>query len=570
MASAPAYNWNIETVDSSADIYTDSIALDASGNPHIAYCVMSDVLNYASWTDSGWNIETVDSGNVGSCSLAIDPSGYPHISYHDGANGDLKYAHWTGSNWSIETVDNAGDAGLFTSIALDASGYPRISYSDFTYDYDLKYASWKGSGWNIETVDSAGNVGLCTSLALDASGNPHISYYRLYDEPVNRGDLKYAHWTGSNWNVQVVDTGVLAVEGSSIALDASGNPHISYEGWVGGLGVLEYAHWTGSGWNTEIVDRSRYDSVGRYSSIAIDASGYPHISYMGLNYAHWTGNAWSITTVDSGGAYTSIALDDNGCPHICYSYYMGLKYAKGPPNTAPILSSGSVNPTSGNTTNTFTYEVTYTDTDEDPPSYIKVYIDDVGYSMRNIFGTYSGGALYRYTTTLGAGSHIYYFSASDGTATARLPSSSTYSGPSVTATNIAPSLISGSVFPTSGTTDTTFTYEVTYSDANGDAPSYVRVYIDGTWYSMTNVSGTYTSGALYRYTTNSLDTSSHNYYFGASDGIDTISLPPSGINSGPIVTGPSPPSHGTSPWIYVGAVAVVVVIIAAVLIIKFV
>lgn len=101
-------------------------------------------------------------------------------------------------------------------------------------------------------------------------------------------------------------------------------------------------------------------------------------------------------------------------------------------------------------------------------------------------------------------------------------------------TNVPPTLTSGSVAPNSGTTGTTFTYEVTYTDANGDPPSYVRVYIDGSPHSMSRVGGTYTDGATYRYTL-SLPKGSHTYHFGASDGTYTVRLPTTGAYSGPSV-----------------------------------
>lgn len=49
------------------------------------------------------------------------------------------------------------------------------------------------SEWSIQTVDSEGNVGYYTSIALDSSDRPHISYY---DE--TNDDLKYARWTPNN------------------------------------------------------------------------------------------------------------------------------------------------------------------------------------------------------------------------------------------------------------------------------------------------------------------------------------------------------------------------------------
>ena len=150
-----------------------------------------------------WQIETVDGPDVVGIytSLALDSSGYPHISYIDESNMNLKYAFWNGSSWEIETVDHFSGIvllGSFTSLALDSSGNPHISYHyhwyyDLKYvpfDSNLRYAFWNGSSWEIETVDGPGDVGRYSSLALDSSGYPHISYF----DNTNY-DLKYARQT---------------------------------------------------------------------------------------------------------------------------------------------------------------------------------------------------------------------------------------------------------------------------------------------------------------------------------------------------------------------------------------
>jgi len=86
--------------------------------------------------------------------------------------------------------------------------------------------------------------------------------------------------------------------------------------------------------------------------------------------------------------------------------------------------------------------------------------------------------------------------------------------------NNFPSLSNGDVSPVNGTTNTIFTYTVTFTDIDNDSADYVRVYIDGNPYNMTeaNVSDTNTSdGKIYVYSTK-LGTGLHNFSFICSDG----------------------------------------------------
>ncbi|MCD4732615.1 hypothetical protein K8R78_00070, partial [bacterium] len=326
-----AGEWITEVVDDTAAVqvgFYTSMALDSSDYPHISYYAKLDVydLKYARWDGSAWQIETVDSeGDVGKhSSLVLDSSGNPHISYRDNINDDLKYAHWNGSAWQIETVDSVGNVGTYTSLELDSSGYPHISYCD-PDNHDLKYTRWNGSDWQIETVDSTGWVGDFTSLDLDSSDYPHISYYGN-----SNGELKYARWNGSSWQVVSVDSAGSVGWGTSLVLDSNDYPHISYVHY--GPDDLKYAHWNGSVWQVGYAGSTECSVFALGTSIALDSSENPCISYScehGQNYTTKDGTYWQVYLVDTVGSYSSLALDSTGNPHI--SYHDGrnrdLKYA---------------------------------------------------------------------------------------------------------------------------------------------------------------------------------------------------------------------------------------------------
>jgi hypothetical protein len=255
--AAPAYQ--AETIPGSGPAWDTSLAVDAAGQPAVAwYDPVDHDLEVARFDGSAWTVDTVDAaGDVGAfASLAADARGRLLVAYHDEGNGDLRLARFDGSAWTLETVDAQGDVGEWASLALDPAGLPTIAHHDGG-NGDLRLARFDGSAWTLETVDAQGDVGLYPSLALDATGNPWVSYF---DQTLRR--LRLAHLDGATWRFETVTGGWPGGE-SSLRLDAGGQPAIAFTAWGPGQGV-RLARRQGPGFAVEEVDPdgTAYVSLG--------------------------------------------------------------------------------------------------------------------------------------------------------------------------------------------------------------------------------------------------------------------------------------------------------------------
>lgn len=329
-------NWSVKTVDSSWGAGSGtSIAVDSNGNPQIGYVQGArEEMRYAYKNGSTWVTEHVSysqSGYVlGYPSFAVDHNSNPVLSYKDHGNGELMYAYRNGSSWVTETVDSNGNAGWFDSMKIDNLGQACISYFSYTTEGDqLMFARRNGGSWKTELVESISHDQPYPSLSFDPSGNSCISYSG------DQGILRYAHWDGSQWVIQTVDS-----DGgtwySSMVFDKNGNPHISYIDGQWHNSSLKYAYWDGTSWIKTTI-------CGAYfmedASLALDSLDRPYIVYTNVSGTHITdystrvaymdGGSWHEDLVDvNGRGYNSIAISASDVIHLSYYDSPGnLEYA---------------------------------------------------------------------------------------------------------------------------------------------------------------------------------------------------------------------------------------------------
>lgn len=307
--------WNIQTVDKNGNVGRNpSLELDSDDDPHITYINLTSEgnhLKYASFDGNSWNIQTVTGEETGGYnSLALDSSDIPHIAFlspldQPPNDNNLKYGVLNKSTdtWDIQIIENR--TFLTSYLELDSSGNPHIVYNSF--NGTLRYASLIGGSWDTETVNNE-SLGGKPSLAIDSNDQPHIAFYNYS----SKAGLKYAVLSQStnSWDTEIVDNKSKLVRDLgavtyklpsrklfdtfvSIELDNKDRPHIAYPNYtLSGPQIefernaLKYASFDGNSWNTEIADGNG-TNIGGEAALALDSNNNPHIAY------------WNITTFSS-------------------------------------------------------------------------------------------------------------------------------------------------------------------------------------------------------------------------------------------------------------------------------
>lgn len=241
----------------------------------------------------------------------------------------LKYASYADKKWVIQPIaPGTGEVSFSCSVVVTPQGVPVVSWyktrnaDNTAYDH-LKCAILQDGAWLVHTVDFDMQTGKWHSLAVDANGAPHVSY-----DAFVKGMLKHAQWDGKSWQVQTVDIRNRSADinlgmGNSIAVDPRGQIEISYQD----SNQLKFARWQGDRWNVERVDSASGlgSWVGWHSSLALDHRGFPHISYEDggtLKHAYWDGQGWHVQVIAQRGAdayrYAALAIDKDDNVYISF------------------------------------------------------------------------------------------------------------------------------------------------------------------------------------------------------------------------------------------------------------
>jgi len=283
--------------------------------PGIAYLLerQDGFVAYANGA-AGWETETVIEGYFyGPIGIAYDPSGTPHIAYHDHQApsfeqdlGDLTHAvRSADAAWSIDAAAHDGHDGWDPTIAIGPDGIVRAAGIDpvqFGSDEGVEYYELGAAGWEIEAIGT-GPVAyeFNVALAVHPGGEPALTYY-----DTAAAELRYAARTGGTWAIETVDADGDVGRYSSLAFDAAGVPHVAYyELQTNTSGAIRYATLTADGWTVETIDtlsrvRPGFTGARRIASVAIDSAGVPHVAYSdeaGLHYATRTSSGWDTTQV---------------------------------------------------------------------------------------------------------------------------------------------------------------------------------------------------------------------------------------------------------------------------------
>lgn len=303
-----------------------ALAIDGQGVAHVSFLreAIPAATYYATNKSGAWVTETVADGYFyGPVDIDVGTDDVPKITYHDHESNSFNGSLGSGvvliiGDDGVERIkiDHPGHDQWDADIAAGSDGVwhvAGIDPSQFGGRDGLEYATNAFGDIRVENVGSgpiAYEFGVSIETTPDGADNSvGISYYKD-----GADDLMFAERTAGpdgTWTQTAVDTDGRVGRYSDLAYDAAGQPHISY--WVfdsANAGRVRYATRSSDGsWTTEDVGvlsdvQGGFTGARKITAIELSADGTPHIMYgdrAEIIYSIKGADGWSPTQIVSAG-----------------------------------------------------------------------------------------------------------------------------------------------------------------------------------------------------------------------------------------------------------------------------
>lgn len=217
-----------------------------------------------------------------------------------------------------DVIAQLSDVPNGLSLAYDSQNRPHISYIDYSGGNVVKYAYWTGSTWAIQPLPQLHVTSALTrtSIALDASDNPHIACSGVGPD--------YAYRSGGVWSYEHIEG---APGNPSLKIGTDGMVRVAY--YESGIRAYRYAERRAAGWLKDTAaPTAGQGSLPWYTcALALNSSNEPWIAYWDqgtddAKYAYKSGSNWVQITLDGAGVKgTGIdaAFDPSGRFHVVYT-----------------------------------------------------------------------------------------------------------------------------------------------------------------------------------------------------------------------------------------------------------
>jgi len=439
--------------------------------------------------DSEWELT-----NFINKTIAHEEADDPYLAEALMVGEDLGWTVW-GGDYKDEVMNGSSEWDYITK------GFPSSYNVSTLYDRDLYPSSWGTS--DITTILNSNNVHVINHLGHsnvnynmkmynpDVDGLTNYNYFFVYSQGCyngafdNRGTSTYYDYDSIAEHFVTTSSGAFACIGNS------------RYGW----GSLYDTNGPSQHYDREFFDAifgEKIMEIGKANQDSKeDSIGF--ISQPRMRWCYYEINLFGDPTA-------AIPAEPN--------------------NFAPTLSSESVSPTTGYQDTEITFSVTYTDADDNEPSYVSVVINGTEFFMNKVNPSdtiYTDGCDYEYLIYLqsSAYNYSYYFKTGDGE---YFVSTDVSDNIEIFYSNAeAPILTGGQVYPQNGYCNaTSFEFSVIYSDPDNNEPENIFLSINSTSYPMTKqdpLDTNYMDGSVFVCSTMLEDIGLYSYEFTCSDGI---------------------------------------------------